>query len=853
MKMNLAGTDWKRFCKGCGVAFAWMAGWMAALAAIGGGAFCPAQAPGLAPVLARTQARTQARTRLASGNSAISAVEARMRVDRAGVIGRSDIVLGQPNREATEALPLGNGRLGVAIWSADGLTAQLNRADTMPYRYSTGQLVIPGLARLTAAPDYSARLNLYAGTFEESGGGVRVRAYVQPKSDLLIVEVSGADAHTPQKALLRLWAPRKPEATITGGTGMLAESWLDNRNPGGSGERFGSLAAITAMGRNVHAELVDGRTIAVTVTPEADGRFRILVASPGFAGGANRQALVAGALRDRSPLAHEDAWREFWRRADTVKITSPDGAGEYMENLRAIYLYSAEAESGGRYPGSQAGVGDLFSSVRDEHQWDPSAFWHWNLRMQVAANLAAGLPELNLPYFRLYRENLGRIEDWTRAHMGGASGVCIPETMRFDGKGIEFETWGGNRKVSGWNCDLASGPYYNARTISTGAEVSLWIWRQYQGTGNRSFLEENFPVMAESARFLLGYEKPGEDGLRHTSPSNAHETQWDVRDPVTDLAARQALFQATVAAATLLGRERAMVAEMRSALTRIPAWPLVLPGAPTVLTAGSGSGSGSEGAGRDEVIAPSWEPGAGIHNMENIGLEPVWPYDLITDRSPLFGLARRTYFARPTKAHIDWSFDPVQAARLGLGDEVRATLIDITETNQKYINGFARWEGVGGEFYVEQTGVVALAVEEALVSDPDGVIRIAPAVPKGWDMDGSVSVRGQTRVDVEAKGGVVRAVGFEVGQTERLKVRNPWPGKPARVSGGAGGNGVAVQADGDGVLSFPVVAGHWYRLYPVDVGDGGFARVEGQRATEARRLGPEKKSVQIGLFPALEP
>ena len=41
-------------------------------------------------------------------------------VDVAGVIGRSDIVLGRANVDAGEALPLGNGRLGVAVWAADG-------------------------------------------------------------------------------------------------------------------------------------------------------------------------------------------------------------------------------------------------------------------------------------------------------------------------------------------------------------------------------------------------------------------------------------------------------------------------------------------------------------------------------------------------------------------------------------------------------------------------------------------------------------------------------------------------------------------------------------------------------------
>jgi hypothetical protein len=83
-----------------------------------------------------------------------------------------------------EALPLGNGRLGVAVWSASGFTAQLNRSDTMPGRLSPGEIVIPGLAKLTSAKDYSGRLGLYDGEFRGSGGGMTAVAYVQPNTDL---------------------------------------------------------------------------------------------------------------------------------------------------------------------------------------------------------------------------------------------------------------------------------------------------------------------------------------------------------------------------------------------------------------------------------------------------------------------------------------------------------------------------------------------------------------------------------------------------------------------------------------------------------------------------------------------
>jgi alpha-L-fucosidase 2 len=162
-----------------------------------------------------------------------------MQVNVANVIGRSDIVLGRPNKASQEALPLGNGRLGIAVWSEEGFTAQLNRGDTLPYRYSTGQVVIPGLAALTSAPDYAGRLNLYNGAFEEHGGGMTATAYVQPGSDLLIIDVTGADPTKPQTAQLKLWEPRKPQASAQGTLGVLAERWVDDKAPGASGRTFG--------------------------------------------------------------------------------------------------------------------------------------------------------------------------------------------------------------------------------------------------------------------------------------------------------------------------------------------------------------------------------------------------------------------------------------------------------------------------------------------------------------------------------------------------------------------------------------------------------------------------------------
>ena len=745
-------------------------------------------------------------------------------VDTAGLLSRSDIVLGQPNTLPEEAMPLGNGRLGVAVWAAGGFTAQLNRADTLPHRDSPGQLIIPGLAALASASDFQGRLDLYNGTLIEHGAGLTVTAYVQASTDTLVIDVTGADPNATQTAELRLWPPRTPQTKVSGKTGMLAQTWVDHYGPGASGETFGALAAVTATGREVSAAVGSSRAVTVTFKPEPDGHFRVVVACPAYNGTQTPEVSLGPSLANDDPAEHLAWWHTFWRRAGLIKISSTDGSGEYMENLRNLYLYTAAAESGGRFPGSQAGIGDLFSAVQDLHRWDPAAFWHWNLRMQVAANLDAGVPELNAPYFRLYRENLASIKDWTKGHMAGRPGICIPETMRFNGPGIEYEgDW--KTPAIGLNCDAASQPYYNARTLSTGAEVSLWIWRQYLATGDQAFLVQNYPVMAESARFLLAYEIRGGDGKMHTHPSNAHEQQWDTTDPTTDLSARSALFPAVIQAAALLRTDRSLMRQLKAELTQIPP----LPQAEKETVTGT----------KQQVITESYDPAAQAHNEENIGLEPVWPYNLIADDSPQAALARATFATRPYPVHQDWSFDPVQAARLGLSEEVRSTLIALTERYQKYINGFANWGGPAGEFYVEQEGVVALALAEALVQDYDGLIRIAPALPKAWDFEGSVWVRNRTRIDVQTRAGVPSTVVIEAGVSENLAIRNPWPGVPVEVTDA---NGETAVPSAGQILKLRVHQGRCYLLRPAGSTTPAFVSLSGEASHEPKKLG----AIQIG-------
>jgi hypothetical protein len=312
--------------------------------------------------------------------------------------------------------------------------------------------------------------------------------------------------------------------------------------------------------------------------------------------------------------------------------------------------------------------------------------------------------------------------------------------------------------------------------------------------------------------------------LLHTYPSNAHETQWDVHDPTTDIAAMKSLFPAVIAAADALKTDPALVSEMRAALKKLPAFPHK--------RAGNG----------DAVIGMSYDENAPIHNSENIGLEVVWPYALAGDSGPLHDIAVATYERRPNKYQNDWSFDPIHAARLGLAEEFKRALVNLTEKYQEYPSGLAKF--VGPEFYVEQVGVVAAGLQEALVQDYDGLLRIAPAWPKEWDADSMIYIQHKSKVDVQVRAGAPVAVVIEAGANAKLAVRNPWPGERVEAVSSASGRRIA-GGTAVPVLQFDTEAGKSYFIQRVDHPNTSlrFEAIDGSPAAGPKSLG----SRQIGL------
>jgi hypothetical protein len=337
--------------------------------------------------------------------------------------------------------------------------------------------------------------------------------------------------------------------------------------------------------------------------------------------------------------------------------------------------------------------------------------------------------------------------------------------------------------------------------------------------------------------------------------ANAHETQWAVQDPTTDLVADQALFPAVVQAAKLLNTDSALVAQLQTAQGEIEPYPRtdestkkqLLNPQPT-----SPSAAANADAAGNDVIADSYQPSAQLRNGENIGLEALWPWNVVGDDTVVGGdnltaLEDRTYQYRPNTDGNDWSFDAVDAARLDNASQVQAQLVAITEKYQTHINGLANLTTgtTWNDSYIEQSATVTTALDEALATDYDGTLRFAPAWPSGWNASGTVYIQGGSKVDVQVENGTLATAAIEAGSTTTMTVRNPWPGNQAEVVNGSTG-AVVLSPTSASTFSLPVTAGSSYLVeQPSNPTTSlAFAQVAGSQASTYKSLGGK---VQIGL------
>lgn len=155
--------------------------------------------------------------------------------------------------------------------------------------------------------------------------------------------------------------------------------------------------------------------------------------------------------------------------------------------------------------------------------------------------------------------------------------IRMVEELSVTGQNVAKEHYNLNGWVAHHNTDIWRGaaPINNANHgiwVSGGAWLCQHLWWHYQFTGDKVYLKDRaYPVMKEASRFFLNYlvQDPGHPEWLVSGPSNSPEIGGLVMAPTMDHQIIRNLFANTIEAAEILGIDREFVEVLKEKRSRI--------------------------------------------------------------------------------------------------------------------------------------------------------------------------------------------------------------------------------------------------------------------------------------------
>ncbi len=676
------------------------------------------------------------RVRLSGSENARYFVDV-MAPDRKNVLNSKWIDSPTEPTERVFDLPAGKriGELILYTWTEDGRRAE-NRFEAVTFEGAKGRHTID--LTLTVPSTCAGRLDLRrAAAFVKGAPDGPAKAEIRALDDRNVFLI-----RTPVDVQL-VDLKNKELPAVTRGQREGA-TWFEQTLPGDPdwpGMRF--AVALATRG--------DDKAVAIVTSSESKDPARAAVELARSVLAADRSQLIA---------QHEAGWQRFWSRSG-VKLDDPMLQRTWY---RSLYFLRCVSKPGVVSPGLFAGL------VNDTPAWHGDYHTNYNIQQTFWGCYAANHPELAEPYDRLIREYLPRAQ-WLVRQVFDLPGAYYPHVL------VAYEPTDPAR------CKSAVGRQYIhhtwGMTIGVAGFTVQPLWWHYKYAPDRVLLAETvYPPLREVARFYAAFVEQcdgGAGGKVRLGPSVSPE-HWGWRpnldrnyDCAFDIAMVRYTLGAAIEAARTLERDEALVGQWRSALDRLPPYPLHGKDKPVVV---------------DVAGAPPT-----TYNI-SVPATPVFPGDVVTWQSPA---DERALFVR-TIDGLKWNGNnatvmlAVSRARLGMPD-TQAWLRTEVETRTRpngtmtlnrlkphhHFNDFGH--------YTEQFGT-GMAVSELMVQSVGDVIRLFPALaPKGTASFRDLRTQGGFVVSASCDARSVRSLEITSTVGGALRLVSPWSSIEVRRAG----------------------------------------------------------------------
>ncbi|WP_371780682.1 glycosyl hydrolase family 95 catalytic domain-containing protein [Streptosporangium subroseum] len=678
-----------------------------------------------------------------------------LNVDYPAYMSKHDVVYNRPNTNPLYGLTVGNGRTGAMAWNQNGLTMQVSGVDL-----SEQSTYAAGLVNLSTSPSmdtgyskFQQRLSLYDGTLTTKYDTNRtVTVMGSPNSEVMGIHVEDGRSGVSNVAFdLSMWDPATVQniADVPDLNTWRTISTFSDANVAGfsrgqtDANGFGYTMAATVEGANFTTQVVNGRNVRLNITPTSS--YTIWLTASSRINAANRDSVTQARNQLTSVKNtgytttfnnYRNWWHAFWAKS-FVQYSNASGDADYMENVYYLSTYMIAAGGYGNYPVHF--INGVFRATQDNSKWS-NAYWYWNQRDVYNSFLASNHTELMGTFNKLYSRNYNALKSYTQTRYG-VDALWVPETMG----------WDGNARGT-VNSD------YTKNILTTGYQAAHNMYLQYRYTNDTTYLRDvAYPYMRETVKLykgLLSFDGP--TGKYYMANSNSHETYWNVRNAITDLAAVRSIFPLTIQVSTQLGLDAGLRADWQNILNNITAYTVV-----------------------NGAYQPHQPPISQTRNNENVSSELIWPYNVTGIGYPDYQTALNTWNQRPFPYGNVWSNDAVQAARLGLGDQAYQGMKTMLQKYQNYTNGMT--SNTNGVF--EYLGVHLSAMNESLMQSYNDKIRVFPAVPTDSSFVGKFTLLAKDgfQVSSEREAGEIKYVGLKSLYGKQATVVNPWGTQQVRV------------------------------------------------------------------------